>query len=104
MRATSLFAFISVLVLAAPLAHADEGTKDPDTAFWLSAGGSLASIGLAGLGAALSIATTDNCSGYNCPTDTHQGLRSAGNAMLITGVLTSVFTPLLGESGTRTSS
>jgi hypothetical protein len=84
-------------VLATRIARAEEGPKDPDTAFWLSAGGAITSVVLAGAGGALYAATADHCSGSSCQSNPHDVLHGSGEAMLDIGLATSAVSPMLGH-------
>jgi hypothetical protein len=90
---------ISCLLAVTTAAHADtdtpEAPKSEDTAFWLSAGGTLGAVGLIGLGAAVSAVFPADAD--NPPRLAKVPLHNWGNGIAAAGVLATGLAPSLGQ-------
>lgn len=95
MRAIRLVVLVSTVVLVRPLAHADEGPKDPQTAFWWSAGGTIGAAALIGVGAIV-YASFDSGT-ENPPRLLKVPLHNWGTGIADFGALASGFAPSFGE-------
>src|SRR5436309_16137876 len=91
---------ISCLLALTTAAHADgddtvAAPKSEDTAFWLSAGGTLGAAGLIGLGVAVSAVFTNDTE--NPPRLLKVPLHNWGNGIATAGAFATGLAPMLGH-------
>ncbi len=95
MRGMLLILTIVAALPAAAHAGDDDSPRSEDTAFWWSAGGTLASAGLLGAGAVMYVAFDPNSD--NPPRLLKVPLHNWGNGLIATGIISSTLTPSLGQ-------
>jgi hypothetical protein len=93
---------ILVLIVVARAAHAEAPSepKSEEAAFWWSAGGTLASVALIGVGTLIEVRTDTSAGGYNLPEPTRVlgvTARQWGGGMIVAGALGTFVAPAYGH-------